>query len=92
MTDKKIAKTVKLSKEDEMIIEKAAEASKEGVSTFMRRAALEVAKNPCLTDKMTIRLMQESAYYMAIMNEDNFQEMLARVNMLGGKICQILSS
>ena len=92
MADKAKARTVKLSAEEEQIIMKAAEIRGEGLSTFMRRAALEAATNPLSTDKTKMKLLQEIAYYMAAMNEENMDVVIQRINSRGAQICQILSS
>lgn len=92
MADKAKARTVKLSAEEENIIMKAAEASGEGFSTFMRRVALEAATNPLSTDKAKLQIMQEVAYYMAVMNEENMDIVMQKINSKGAQICQILSS
>lgn len=92
MADKAKARTVKLSDEEEQIIMRAAEASGEGLSTFMRRVALEAATNPLSTDKAKMQLLQEVAYYMAAMNEENMDVVIKRINSRGAQICQILSS
>jgi len=91
MADKAKVKTVKLSEEDESIIMRAAEASGEGFSTFMRRVALEAAKNPLSTDKAKMALLQEVAYYMAIMSEENKEKIMSHINEKGAQLCQILS-
>jgi len=92
MADKAKARTVKLSAEEEQIIMRAAEISGEGLSTFMRRVALEAAINPLSADKIKMQILFDVAVDMALLNEDNFEETIHKINRKGAKLCQILSS
>lgn len=84
--------SVKMSKEEIAVIEKAAEDHGETKSGYARRVLRESAEYPFYTGRDVMQLLMQISYDMIQMNKDNVEETISQINKRGAIICQILSS
>lgn len=94
--DKSMKKTntslsIKISKEEVAAIESKAKECGETKSGYARRVLMESVKNPFYTGEDVMRIMMQISYDMACLNEDNYKEVIPKINRKGAWICQILS-
>ncbi|GEM_PF-7012884 len=88
--DKKLQ--TKMSEEEYLEIQQAAEKNNETVSGYSRRILLESARTPISTQKDVTGILMNISFDMQALQYDNTEKMISRINEKGRLLCQTLYS